>query len=165
MRYLLLIFCILDTQAALYNTSLYTLGTNLVANHNFSLPVIPSGTAYTLYSSSISGWICTTICDVKNMPETCSASGISCNINFTKGIDFDTNSTLHSISQTVSFGTTGDYLLHIDWLPAFVNPIGKKFRIKINNTNVGTVTTSDSVYNTHTAEFLISANAGDSKLL
>lgn len=125
MYYLLVFSCIVGAQTASYNSSLYTLGSNLITNHNFSLPVIPNGTAYSLYSGSIASWTCKNICDVKNIPETCSISGVPCDVNFTKGIDLDTNNSLHTISQAINFNTTGSYYLHIDWMPAFDSPIGR----------------------------------------
>lgn len=45
---------------AIYDTSLYQLGTEVVANGDFSSPTIPAGTAYTVVAGTIQGWTCST---------------------------------------------------------------------------------------------------------
>lgn len=74
--------------AQLFDTSLYYLGGNVLVNSNFSQPFIPAGTSYAIVTGSIQGWICNISCDVKNMVEQCADVGVTCNVNFTKGVDF-----------------------------------------------------------------------------
>ncbi len=94
-------------QAIIYNTSLYALGNNLISNYDFSLPAIQNGTAGATYPANISGWTCNSECDVKNIPEACSAANVSCNVSFPKGVDLDSTNYLNSISQIVSINITG----------------------------------------------------------
>jgi hypothetical protein len=158
---ILLCFLLVVRLQGQYNSSLYYLGDNLVTNGNFSSPSIPTGTAYELYMGNILGWSCNSECDVKNMPESCSVSGVSCSINFTKGLDFDASNALHSISQNISIPTDGEYYFHVDWIPPFYLPIGKKFRIQINSTTLLNVTVSDFSYTTHSTELLVNLTAGN----
>lgn len=46
-------------------------------------------------------------------------------------------------------------------MPAFTDPVGKKFRVKMNQASVGMVSSDDANYTTHTSEFILNANAGD----
>lgn len=110
MIFFVVLISIVKSQS-LYNSSLYTLGDNLLLNGNFTYPIIPSGTSYTIYTGSIPGWVCDISCDVKNMAETCSSAGFPCDINFTKGVDFESSFKVNALIQNVSINASEQALL------------------------------------------------------
>lgn len=134
-----------------YDTSAYTLGNNLVTNPSFLSPQLPNGTAYLNYANNITNWTCLTDCKIMNMAEACSQAGVTCTINFTQGLDFDTLGHLNGISQTIPIYATDQYLLRVDWLPPFNSPVTKQFKISLNSTLLANVTAADSIYQTHTS--------------
>lgn len=53
------------------------------------------------------------------MAETCSSAGFPCDINFTKGVDFESSFKVNSLIQNVSINASGQALLQVEWLTSF----------------------------------------------
>ena len=114
------------TQTQIYDTSLYSLGNNLVKNHDFSTPDL-GGSFVIFFSGGITGWTCTPECQLTSVPTYCSVFSLGCTNNYTQSLDLDGNSEIIPIEQNITITNTALYLLSVDWLPASSNTVGKTF--------------------------------------
>ena len=130
-------------QGQVYNTSLYTLGPNLVANPSFESPSI-GATMFTSYSGSISGWTCSTTCQIVNILVLCTNFALPCSHNYTQGIDLDSFNVFELIRQNVTIPASGSYVLGVEYMSSVTSPVGKKMSFKVNGTVVGNVTTGSN---------------------
>ena len=154
--YILLLITTTNTQ--LYDPALFSLGSNLIVNPTFSTPDI--GGVLTQYmSGGILGWnfVDSQIITVSTL---CSSYGNPCSTNFTQAIDLDGMYSFDIISQSVSIGSTNQYLLSVEWLEAAINPVGKNFEIKINSTSFANITTTTNNYVGKQNQFLVNGNLG-----
>jgi len=132
--------------STLFNSSQYTLGTNLLANPSFVLATVSSTASYSqLFSSSMAGWRCQNTCELYLIDRICKNYGKGCNLNYTRGINLDCNNYFDNISQTVSIQNQSQYLVTLKWIPPYTNPLNKKFRLEINQTAVFDISVNSSV--------------------
>ena len=100
----MMLFCLLflfwDSRGQLYDTTLFTLGTNILTNARFSEPNL-AGNVDSNYGTTISGWGCTWNCELVNVPLICSRRGLSCPNDFTQIIDLDNSRRFETVYQTV----------------------------------------------------------------
>jgi hypothetical protein len=89
MKPLLVFVMITAATTSLYDPTQFSLSSNLLLNPAFSSPAISSPTAVTNYGNQITGWNCTSICQLKNMPRYCAATLTACNLSFVQTIDLD----------------------------------------------------------------------------
>ena len=136
--------------APLYDTSLYTPGTNLLVNPSFVDPAVPMGQLSIFIPLSILGWTCTADCQIKNMPLFCALKGVVCNSNITQALDLDSNNVVfENVSQTVQITTEGQYLLNLEWLPSIHNPLTPKFMtVEINSIRVLNISVAGTNFTT-----------------
>ena len=120
----------------------FTLGNNLVINSQFSTPIVSAPNLYSYGSSTISGWNCTSICDIESIPRNCNSYLLNCNIpsSYSQAIDLNSNGVFEYVSQNILIEGEGNYLLSVTWLAPLFSPIGKQFGIFINNTLIKNVT-------------------------
>ena len=117
----------------LYDPNSFSLGSNIVVNSMFESPIVPQANIWNFYGGGISGWSCTSGCELINITNYCNSFSLSCNVYGSQGIELDC---FNAISQTISISITGTYLLHLEWLQSFNIAIGRIFGIDINSTNI-----------------------------
>jgi len=106
------------------------------------LPDIGSSAHQTV--ASVSGWTCIPKTEIVNLTTTCANWGRPCQTNYTKAIDLDSNSNFDQLLQNVTITENGTYLLTVIWLAAITNPIGKKFKVTVNNVQLQNITCNAS---------------------
>ena len=96
----------------------------------------------------------------------CASNGVTCNINFTQGIDLDSFGTFENVSQTVQITTEGQYLLSLEWLPSIQSPLTTKFMtVEVNSTRVLNISFGPNAnFSTHVSETLLALPAGQATL-
>lgn len=147
------------TKAQLFNTSLFSLGSNLVLNPTFSNPNIGGSMTEYYAPGGIPSWTCNEG-QIVNIPSLCSAFGPTCGANLTQGFDLDVTFAFELLSQGVSLNNSAQYLLSVEWVESVVNPIGKAFEIKINSTSLANLTTTTSNYVGNMNQFLVTGSPG-----
>jgi hypothetical protein len=90
-----------------------TLGTNLIANPDFSKPTVGHNTISKTWGS-VQSWSCNIGCQIINVPLICQDYSQFCNVNGTQAINITaTSSSINNVSQSLSLTTSTDYLLII----------------------------------------------------
>jgi len=69
-----------------------------------------------------------------------------CESNFTKAVDLDPEGSFNQYKQNVSITENGLYLLRFYWLAPVIYPVGKKFKVTFNNTELQNITCNTSNY-------------------
>ena len=85
MMWIIFLFHFVSTQVT--NLSLYTIGENLVKNPSFDLDTISNSSIMKTFPSNITGWSCTTGCQLNKLEEYCTNRSYICNANFTISLD------------------------------------------------------------------------------
>lgn len=84
----------------LYDSNLYSLGSNIIINPSFSSPILPSGTISKMYNRlGITGWTCRIKCRLTDIPNTCLQMGLSCNTSYTQAMGLISMGTMEDVSQ------------------------------------------------------------------
>ena len=120
----------------LYDPSKYSLGSNLVQNFDFGLPVV---TNVTTKSGSIPSWTCSPKCEMKNATYYCIKFSLSCVVNWQQHLDLSTGNIFNTISQVIEISVPGKYLVHVEWMRPIDNPLGQQLGVNINGTLIGTI--------------------------
>ena len=117
----------------LYDPATHYLGNNLILNPDFSSPALPNGTISQNYTS-IPGWTCGGLCQLKNIPLFFLSQGDTVITNLTQGLNLDLNGQLPDITQDLTIPNTTNYLLRIEWMTAPRNIKGKFIYVGLNGT-------------------------------
>ena len=91
-------------------------------------------------SGSIPSWTCSPFCEIQNTTYACAYHSVSCVVNWQQHVDLNSNSIYDTISQVIEISAAGKYLVHIEWMRPYANPLGQQFGVSINGTVIGTVT-------------------------
>jgi hypothetical protein len=156
-----LVFLLWLAQAAIYNSSLYNVGSNLIYNGDFSYPTVPVGQTFRTYSFGVGGWNCSSQIQIVDIQRMCTAFSRICNVSFIQCAEWDTQTGIDQhIFQNVTVTNTGEYYLKIIWMPSIFSPIGKGFEIYLNTTLIAQLIATDSLYEDHVFEMLVNLTAG-----
>ena len=155
---LLLLLTTIKVQT-IYDPSTHTPGPNLVSHPLFDMPDI-SPQLWTFPSGSIPGWNCTNNCQINSVSGACAFYGHTYTHTWNQAVDLNSLGTFDNVSQIINIQKDGLYLVHLEWLPALMTPLGKKFMIKINSTSWVNITTNSTDYYFHPEEFLLNATMG-----
>lgn len=144
----------------LYNTSLFSPGTNLIVNPNFASPNIGGVMTQYYTPGGIPGWTFPNG-QIVTISTLCSSFlGSPCPTNATQGFDLDVSNFYELLSQAVSITNSTQYLLTVEWLEAVVSPIGKSFEIKINSSSLANITITTNAYTGNVNQYIVNGSPG-----
>jgi hypothetical protein len=95
----LLAFRLIGILAAQITLTNYTLGNNLVANHDFSKQLVHPGVNHNYFKGSMVGWNCSNQCDIQNISLT-SKTTVCKSIQLVANLD--SNEAFDNMSQIIS---------------------------------------------------------------
>ena len=131
------IFIAYIASGQLYDSSLYSLGPNIITNPVFAEPALAAGLSGKIISNSaIPGWSCSIKCWLANIPLTCQSNGLTCSNNYTQAVDLISKGTVELVTQDITITSAASYLFSVEWMIPTMSPLGKFFQIKINNVSL-----------------------------
>ena len=81
------------------------------------------------------------------MQQGCIYHGRSCNLTYGQAIELNSNGFFDEISQVVNIVSAGTYLVRLEWMTSYQNPLGKQFAIMIDSVVMVNVITTNEIYN------------------
>ena len=154
-----LVLNIFTVSSQLYNTSLFTLGNNLLLNPNFSIP--DQGYAHTAaYNLAIEGWNCSTRCQLVNIIELFREYNDTIPPNVQQAMDLNSYTNHQTVFQQVNISIDGQYLLSVYWLHPLLYPVGKAYDTWFNGVPLATLTVSTLDRVVHEEQYLLNVTAG-----
>ena len=160
-QYFLLLLLFSTSLVSTYDPSLFQLQHNIVSNHQFQNPFLPTQTSV-YYSLGMPGWNCTVDCQHINIQKRCqnAPTPVSCQTSFQQAVDIDSDFVMDHYTQNIMISTEGQYFLRVKWMPSTYKPLGKNFGIGINGSQIANIVVTDGNYIDHIFETTFNASWG-----